>query len=541
MSEQIETPAPVIERRHDLDALRGFAMLLGIALHAAMSFSPPWGGPPHDIYTSRWFGTFVTIIHGFRLQLFFVVSGYFTMMLWRKRGTVGVLKQRTTRILVPCLLGIYLLAPLNGCVYPWAERRERARHQEAGAAGNQATGESSDAPLSMAVLKGDLPTVRRLIAEGADVNSRDENGSTPLHAAAFLGRYEIAAVLLERGADPNAKANDGNPPISATFADWNLTRNICDMLKIPLEEREVVEAGREQVRQVLAPKTKNFPPTVARADTSAASKSLTEWRDAYFAFFRGPLFRINVLGAPVQLVTGYTFGHLWFLWFLCWITPAFVIVATLLRLCRVPRLPRWLMITPVCLVWLVPLTLLPQCLIPSGSFGPDTCLGILPMPHLLVYYSVFFAFGVLYYDVDDAAGRLGRWWWLALLLALCVLYPLAQAWMQETLVTGVIQVLYAWLMIFGMMGLFRTILKRESYSVRYLSDASYWLYITHLPLVVAAQVTVQDWPIPALVKFLLICAVVTSMLLFVYDKWVRYNDIGAVLNGRKTRPPRQVV
>ena len=462
MSEQVETPVAVMARRHDLDALRGFAMLLGIALHAAMSFSPPWGGPPHDIYTSRWFGTFMTIIHGFRLQLFFVVSGFFTMMLWRKRGTLGVIKQRTTRILVPCLLGIDCSPQSTAGVYPWADRRERARHQEDDAAGKQARPNSSNSPLPMAVLKGDLPTVRRLVAEGADVNRRDENGSTPLHAAAFLGRYEIAVVLLEHGADPNAKANDGNPPISATFANWDLTRYLCELLQVPLDDCDAIEAGREKVRQLLTPKTKGFLPAVARADTPAVSKSFAELRDAYFAFFRGPSFNITVLGVPVQLVTGYTFSHLWFLWFLCWITPAFVIVATLMRMCRVPGPPHWLMMTPACLVWLVPLTLLPQCFFPSKSFGPDTCLGILPMPHLLVYYSVFFAFGALYYDVDDAAGRLGRWWWLALPLALCVLYPLAQVWMQDGLANGVIQVLYAWLLVFGMMGLFRTVLKRES-------------------------------------------------------------------------------
>lgn len=35
------------ERRHDLDALRSFAMLLGLGLHASFSFfSAPW--PVHD-------------------------------------------------------------------------------------------------------------------------------------------------------------------------------------------------------------------------------------------------------------------------------------------------------------------------------------------------------------------------------------------------------------------------------------------------------------------------------------------------------------
>ena len=97
-------------------------MLLGIALHAAMSFGPPLGGPPHDVNISPWFGTFSSVVHGFRLQLFFLVSGFFTMMLWRKRSALGLTRQRTVRILVPCLLGVYMLSPMNGWVYPWAER-----------------------------------------------------------------------------------------------------------------------------------------------------------------------------------------------------------------------------------------------------------------------------------------------------------------------------------------------------------------------------------------------------------------------------------
>ncbi len=54
-----------VSRRADLDALRGFAMLLGIALHAALSFFPsPW--PVHDVRQSRWLGLFVVAVHGFR-------------------------------------------------------------------------------------------------------------------------------------------------------------------------------------------------------------------------------------------------------------------------------------------------------------------------------------------------------------------------------------------------------------------------------------------------------------------------------------------
>jgi uncharacterized membrane protein len=39
-----ETPYPPADRLHALDAVRGFALLLGVAFHAALSFMPGW--PP---------------------------------------------------------------------------------------------------------------------------------------------------------------------------------------------------------------------------------------------------------------------------------------------------------------------------------------------------------------------------------------------------------------------------------------------------------------------------------------------------------------
>ena len=42
-SEQPNEPITTTSRRHDLDALRAIAMLLGIALHAALAYSDvPW-------------------------------------------------------------------------------------------------------------------------------------------------------------------------------------------------------------------------------------------------------------------------------------------------------------------------------------------------------------------------------------------------------------------------------------------------------------------------------------------------------------------
>ena len=91
-------------------------------------------------------------------------------------------------------------------------------------------------------------------------------------------------------------------------------------------------------------------------------------------------------------------------------------------------------------------------------------------------------------------------------------------------------------MCFGLIGLFRWIAARERYWVRYVSDASYWLYLWHLPLVVVGFKLTQGWSISIHLKFALICVAVTAILLVVYQLGVRYTPVGAMLNGKRLRP-----
>jgi peptidoglycan/LPS O-acetylase OafA/YrhL len=177
------------------------------------------------------------------------------------------------------------------------------------------------------------------------------------------------------------------------------------------------------------------------------------------------------------------------------------------------------------------------------------------MPHVLLYYAIFFFFGAMYFDCGDESGQLGRWWWITVPLALAVVFPLGYELAIGSLGLGigaidpevrrglavVLQVLYVWLMTFGLIGLFRHFFSGESKAMRYISDSSYWLYLVHLPLIFIAQFLVRNWAMPAVVKCILVCFVVSSLLLLSYQLFVRYTPIGTLLNGPRRRPERPIV
>ena len=58
------------------------------------------------------FALILAVIHGFRLPLFFMISGFFTAMLWRRRGLRALIVHRCKRVLLPCLVGVATIIPM---------------------------------------------------------------------------------------------------------------------------------------------------------------------------------------------------------------------------------------------------------------------------------------------------------------------------------------------------------------------------------------------------------------------------------------------
>jgi glucose-6-phosphate-specific signal transduction histidine kinase len=64
------------------------------------------------------------------------------------------------------------------------------------------------------------------------------------------------------------------------------------------------------------------------------------------------------------------------------------------------------------------------------------------------------------------------------------------------------------------------------------------MYIVHPPLVMVAQMVVRSWAMPADMKFLVVMALVTPVLLLSYRYGVRHTAIGSLLNGPRSASPR---
>lgn len=541
----MNNPALASVRRSDLDALRAGAMLLGIVLHAALSFFPAFWVVT-DSRQEPAFGVLVAAIHGFRMPLFFVMSGYFSGMLLDRRGRGGLLRHRFRRVFLPLLLGMVTVIPattlISGYVMSAAEGSSTGatqpksdlwaaadagdlsaieRHLAGGTEVDARDAQRGLTPLLWAALADQAEAAELLIRRGADANATAGDGATPLHAAAFLGNEKTVAALVRGGAKVNPTNNQGQTPLDSASVDEPTTKFYASLLGLELNE-EGLAARKERIAEFL------------RQHGGTAGK------------------QAGITGLLMQMPL---FNHLWFLWFLWWLVIGLVSVSLLATWVPSIRLPDSLVLSPARYLWLVPLTMLPQSFMQPGTFGPDTSAGLLPIPHVLAYYAVFFGFGAIYFAHEGSTGAVGRHWGWQMALGLLVAFPLGFAlslgWSGPTgyeldsqtrwQLGLLLQSAYPWLMTFGLMGLFWRYCPGESPTIRYLSDSAYWLYLAHLPLIIAAQYLVRDWPLAAPIKFFLIVVSVTGFLLWTYQTLVRYRWLGRLLNGPRVRPEPQAM
>lgn len=412
------TEAPIIEapanaqveaaRFHHLDAMRAFALLLGVFFHAAESFGPDnryWAIV--DSSSTRFLEMLRFPAHSFRLELFFVIAGFFARMLIQKRGVRGFAANRFVRIAIPLVAGWFVLYPILVFIWIW---------------GRTVSGDFAD--LQIPPEAQGLPAWKLWLGFFLTLGFLKTFDLTHLW---FLHQLLIICVIY-----------------GAAYG---------------------VFSGTKVVHRTMTALERAF----VRAATS----------------------RMAIL------------------WF---------------ALASVPLL------------------------LTMDSWGVDTPKESL-WPHIPTTLLFGFCFGAgwLWHRRSETIGVLPRTWVLNMALAVACCVALLffshftrglklERWMVRLLYT----ILYAhmmWGLVLGFMGLFTRYGQQPSPWTRYISDSSYWVYIVHLPVVVALQVAIAKAQFPWPLKFLGIAAATLLVCFLTYHFLVRATWIGKLLNGR--RYPRQ--
>lgn len=178
-----------------------------------------------------------------------------------------------------------------------------------------------------------------------------------------------------------------------------------------------------------------------------------------------------------------------------------------------------------------------------GVPTPDT--GFAPNRPALVTYGAAFALGWLIHRQHLVLlPRIQRAWGVSLAMAVAgTVYCLATTSLDpfvSPVPFGTVKLRFAaayavglWSWAFALLGMGLRFLGESSARRRYLADASYWIYLAHLPLVLGLQLLIRDWPLPWPFKFAFLMCVTMVLLLVSYHWFVRPTFVGALLNGRR--------
>jgi glucans biosynthesis protein C len=208
--------------------------------------------------------------------------------------------------------------------------------------------------------------------------------------------------------------------------------------------------------------------------------------------------------------------HLWFIAYLLMIS--LLAIGIWLAIQRAPRLGaalnrgfRNLMRSS----WAVPVLAAISALIlitkTGWVAGGTASNSLVPAPTLFAYYSLFFVFGWLLSGQTNLLEGLKRGAWLRLGAGVLIAVPAFLLFYENSDFTGNVGTpgilaeidelrlyglftvgLVCWLTLFGIWGVLARYVRKESRVLRYLADASFWVYLVHIPFLVALQSTLAE-------------------------------------------------
>lgn len=107
-------------RQYHWDFARAFYLLLGIPFHSAVVYSAHHVWAVSSPVSSPTLTLFTETIHTFRMPGFFILAGYFSMMMLLRQGPGGWMRARMVRLGVPLLTASLTILPFQIAVQQYA-------------------------------------------------------------------------------------------------------------------------------------------------------------------------------------------------------------------------------------------------------------------------------------------------------------------------------------------------------------------------------------------------------------------------------------
>lgn len=236
-------------------------------------------------------------------------------------------------------------------------------------------------------------------------------------------------------------------------------------------------------------------------------------------------------------------AHLWFLFYLM-IFYALTLVIKQLPLSKIKT--AILNMHPTLAITILPLLLLPGLsstiihLRPTNPFMPQIW-GIL-------FFGMFFAYGYILFSSSRLVDYFQRTWPFLLIASFIIFIPFGflhphvssnpiapivqPQWNVRLPLMLCIAYVSTFMSIVGLV-VAKKVLNKKSNLMRYMSDASYWIYIIHLPVLFLIQFWLLDQNGGVVYKFLFSSFVTLAICLAGYSLFVRWSPVGWLLNGKR--------
>jgi peptidoglycan/LPS O-acetylase OafA/YrhL len=180
-------------------------------------------------------------------------------------------------------------------------------------------------------------------------------------------------------------------------------------------------------------------------------------------------------------------------------------------------------------------------------FDPRVVLGFyqgyIPALTKLAYYCIYFFVGTALNRHSESVHNHGRHG-IKYLAVAGILFAVMLPQIHECVTQGMtdsrlavlcgMMALFGATTTFGLFALFLGTIQRGNAITRYLAEASFWVYLVHLPFVGLTHIALAQTSMPTIAKFCIAGITALGLSLASYQVFVRRTSLGAFLNG--TRP-----